>query len=132
MPSLRVLAVALILAAGVAADGQLPDWSKRTFSAPADRVFAAALQSIAAHHHKVTSTDEVNKVVGFHVGMTAWVWGYDMVLRVAPGEKNTSSVSIEIAPHNRDAFGGSGQKEVRKILDGISKALAKTPPAVTN
>ena len=43
------------------------------------------------------SKDEVNKVARFHVGTTAWSWGYNMVLKAASGENNASNVSIEIA-----------------------------------
>jgi hypothetical protein len=60
-----------------------PDWSKRTFSAPPGEVFAAALKSIAAQHHEVKSKDEASREVSFHVGTTAWSWGYNMVLTVA-------------------------------------------------
>lgn len=109
-----------------------PDWSKRTFSAPPGEVFAAALQSIAAQHHEVKSKDEANKVVGFHVGTTAWSWGYNMVLKVASGENNASNVSIEIARSGgKTVSWGSGKKEVLKIFEGIEKELAKVPPAET-
>lgn len=60
--------------------------------------------------------------------MTLTVWAYEMVLKVAPGENNTSQVSVDISwPHGRDIFGGSGKKEVRKIFKGIEKELARTP-----
>ena len=61
--------------------------------------------------------------------ITLWAWGYDMVLRVHPGENNSSDVSIEIAPHATDAFGGSGKKAVRNVLNGIRKELAKSSSA---
>ena len=103
-----------------------PDWSKKTFSAPPSEVFAAALQSIAAQHHEVKSKDEANKVVNFHVGVTAWSWGYNMVLKVASGDNNASNVSIEIARSGgKTVSWGSGKKEVLKIFDGIDKELAK-------
>jgi hypothetical protein len=80
----------------------------------------------------VKSKDEVNKVVTFHVGITAWSWGYNMVLKVAPGDNNTSNVSIDIDRSGGKAVSwGSGKKEVRKIFEGIDKELAKAPPAET-
>jgi hypothetical protein len=110
-----------------------PDWSKRAFSAPPGEVFAAALKSIAAQHHEIKSKDETNKVIGFHVGTTAWSWGYNMVLRVESVEKNASNVSIEIARSGgKTVSWGSGKKEVLKIFDGIEKELAKVPPAEAN
>ena len=129
---LRFLTVFLILAASVSADEPVPDWSKRTFSAAADRVFSAALKSIEAQHHEVKSKDEVNKVVTFHVGVTAWSWGYNMNLKVASAENSTSNVSIEIARSGgKTVSWGSGKKEVEKIFDGIEKELAKASPAAT-
>ncbi|HZC25341.1 MAG TPA: hypothetical protein VE866_18555 [Candidatus Binatia bacterium] len=110
----------------------LPDWSKRTFSAAPAEVFAAAIKSIAAQHHEVKSKDEANKVVSFHVGTTAWSWGYNMVMKVATGEDNASNVSIEIARSGgKTVSWGSGKKEVLKIFQGIEKELAKAPPAET-
>jgi len=132
MYSLRFLAVFLILASSVSADEPAPEWSKRTFSAPADRVFAAALKSIEAQHHEVKSKDEANRVVSFHVGTTAWSWGYNMILKVVSAENNSSDVSIEIARSGGKAVSwGSGKKEVKKIFAGIEKELAKSPPAET-
>jgi hypothetical protein len=132
MNSLRFLAVFLILASSVPADEPAPEWSKRTFSAPADRVFAGALKSIEAQHHEVKSKDEANRVVNFHVGTTAWSWGYNMILKVVSAENNSSDVSIEIARSGGKAVSwGSGKKEVQKIFAGIEKELAKSPPAET-
>lgn len=109
-----------------------PDWSKKTFSAPPGEVFAAALRSIAAQHHEVKSKDEANKAVSFHVGVTAWSWGYNMMLKVASGENNASNVSIEIARSGgKTVSWGSGKKEVLKIFDGIEKELAKATPTET-
>jgi len=129
MSSLRLLAVALILAASVAADESAPDWSKKTFAAPPDRVFAAALKSIEAQHHEVKSIDDATKLITFHVGMTAWSWGYNMVLKVVASANNGSDVSIEIARSGGKAVSwGSGKKEVLKIFAGIDKELTKAPP----
>jgi hypothetical protein len=132
MHFLRFLTLAAILVAGVLADEPAPDWSKKTFAAPPDLVFAAALKSIAAQHHEVKSKDEAIKVVSFHVGTTAWSWGYNMVLKVTPAENNSSNVSIEIARSGGKAVSwGSGKKEVLKIFAGIEKELPKTPPGET-
>jgi hypothetical protein len=124
-----LLTLAAILAVGVVADEPVPVWSRKAFAAPPDQVYAAALKSVAAQHHEVKSRDEATKVVSFHVGTTAWSWGYNMVLKVAPAENNSSSVSIEIARSGGKAVSwGSGKKEVLKIFAGIEKELAKRPP----
>ena len=134
MYCLRFAAFFLILAPGLLlADEQPPEWSYRTYSAPADPVFAAALKSIAAQHHEVKSNDETNHVVSFHVGVTAWSWGYNMILKVTPAENDTSKVSIEIARSGgKTVSWGSGRKEVEKIFAGIEKELAKADKARAN
>ena len=132
MRSLRLLAISLIFAASLSADEPAPDWARRTFSAPPDRVYAAALKSIAAQHHEVKSQDEKSKAITFHVGTTAWSWGYNMVLKVASAENNASNVTIEIARSGGKAVSwGSGKKEVLKIFNGIEKELANSPPPPT-
>ncbi|HLZ42282.1 MAG TPA: hypothetical protein VKQ11_15045 [Candidatus Sulfotelmatobacter sp.] len=103
---------------------QAPDWSKRTFAAPPERVFAAALNSIAAQHHDVKAKDPATGAVTFHVGTTAWSWGYNMVLKVAPASDNQSDVTVEIARSGGKAVSwGSGKKEVQKIFNGIQNEL---------
>ena len=128
MRRLRFLAIFLFLASIVPAQEAAPDWSKRTFPAQADQVFAAALTSIAAQHHEVKSKDDSNRVVTFHVGVTASLWGYNMILKVEPAESNASNVSVEIARSGgKTVSWGSGKKEVQKIFNGIEKELAKAP-----
>jgi hypothetical protein len=131
MYSLRSLTLAAILVAGMVGDEPAPEWSRKTFAAPPDQVYSAAVKSIAAQHHEVRSQDETTKVVSFHVGTTAWSWGYNMVLKVVTAENNSSNVSIEIARSGGKAVSwGSGRKEVLKIFAGIEKELAKTSPAI--
>lgn len=103
---------------------QAPDWSKRTFAASPDRVFAVALNSIAAQHHEIKAKDPATRTVTFHVGTTAWSWGYNMVLKVAPASDNRSDVTVEIARSGGKAVSwGSGKKEVEKIFTGIQNEL---------
>jgi uncharacterized protein (TIGR01244 family) len=128
MCCMRLLIVFLLIVSSVFAQEAAPDWSKKTFPASEDHVFAAALRSIEAQHHELKSKDDVMRVATFHVGVTAWSWGYNMVLKVAPGENNTSNVSVEIARSGGKAVSwGSGKKEVQKIFKGIEKELAKMP-----
>ena len=132
MYCVRFLAMVLFLSAGTVAQEAVPDWSKRTFAAPPDQVFAAALKSIAAQHHDVKSRDEARGLITFHVGITAWSWGYNMVLKVASTDNLSSDVSVEIArAGGKTVSWGSGKKEVLKIFNGIEKELAKTLPATT-
>jgi hypothetical protein len=118
----------MCLAVGVCQ--QAPDWSKRTFSAPPDQVFAAALDSIAVQHHEVKAKDPATGTVTFHVGTTAWSWGYNMILKVASTSDNRSDVTVEIARSGGKAVSwGSGKKEVEKIFNGIQNQLDKKSAA---
>ena len=122
-----------MLAISVAAEEQAPEWSKKSFPAPPDKVFAAALKSIAAQHHEVKSTDDANKVVSFHVGTTAWSWGYNMVLKVTPAENNGSNVSVEIARSGGKAVSwGSGEKKLERSLRASTKSLPRHHPQKPN
>ena len=129
MHILRIITVALVFAAGVAGDEPAPEWTKRTFAAPPDRVFEAALKSIAVQKHEVKSKDETNRTVKFHVGITAWSWGYNMILKVESADNKSSDVSVDIERSGGKAVSwGSGKKEVLKIFNGIEKELGKAPP----
>ena len=118
--------VLVLTVATVAVCQTAPDWSKRTFAAPPDQVFAAALNSISAQHHEIKSKDPASNTVTFHVGTTAWSWGYNMVLKVGPAGDNGSDVSVEVARSGgKSVSWGSGKKEVVKIFDGIQTELTK-------
>jgi hypothetical protein len=102
-----------------------PDWATRDYSVSADKVFAAALQSIQEQRHEVKSKDDGTRTVEFHVGTTAWSWGYNMILTVTPIEEGHARVIVRIARSGGKAVSwGSGKKEVIKILAGIDADLA--------
>lgn len=114
-----------VLAAVLAVGEEIPDWAVRDYAAPADRVFAAALRSIQAQRHEVKSKDDVNHTVEFHVGITAWSWGYNMKLAVTPMKEDQCRVIVGVSRSGGNALSwGSGKKEVRKILAGIDAELA--------
>ena len=57
--------------------------------------------------------------------MTAWSWGYNMVLTVTAIDDSHSRVLTAIAKKGGDALSwGSGKKEVKKIYEGMDAALA--------
>jgi hypothetical protein len=104
---------------------QPPEWAKRDYPGSAEQVFAAALLSIQEQHHEVTSKDDANHAVNFHVGITAWSWGYNMRLTATPLNNGQAQVIVGIARSGGKAVSwGSGKKEVRKILAGIDAELA--------
>jgi hypothetical protein len=120
-----LLAVAVLSIAAVVASQDAPDWARREYAAPADQVFAAALKSIQAQHHEIKSHDDAQHSVDFHVGITAWSWGYDMNLTVTPIDATHSRVVIGVSRSGGKAVSwGSGKKEVRKILAGIDAEMA--------
>ena len=121
-----LLSVVAFLCLSVAMLGQeVPDWAKRTYSASIDQVFAAALRSIQEQHHEVQSKDDTNHNVEFHVGTTAWSWGYHMRLTASAVGNGQVQVGVEVSRSGGKAVSwGSGKKEVRKILAGIDAELA--------
>lgn len=103
---------------------ETPEWAKREFSAPPDQVFAAALLSIQEQKHEVKWKDDSLRIVEFHIGTTAWSWGYNMRLTVKPGKEQGALVEMAIARSGGKAFSwGKGSKEVKKIMAGIDAHL---------
>ena len=105
-----------------------PDWAQREFSAPADKVYAAALQSVKEQLHEIKKQDPATHTIEFHVGVTAWSWGYNMVLTITPVDDNHVKVLTAIKRSGGEAMSwGSGKKEVKKIYEGMDAALAGKP-----
>jgi hypothetical protein len=127
-----IVVIALAVPVHTFAQEQPADWSKKTFSAPSDRVFQAALTSLSLLHHEVQDKDEESKTVRFRVGKSAFSWGYTMVLKVSVGESNTSEVSTEVyrlrgpGPNGKASLVASGKKEVQRLLQQIENELNKT------
>jgi hypothetical protein len=119
-----LLLVFLFLTAAVVAQAP-PDWATRDYSAPADQVFAAALLSIQEQRHEVKSKDDGHHTVDFHVGTTAWSWGYNMKLTVTPIDEGHARATVGVSRSGgKTVSWGSGSKEVRKIFAGIDAELA--------
>lgn len=115
---------AVLLAAMVVAQ-DTPDWAMREYAASASQVYAAALKSIAIQKHEIKTKNDQTFSVDFHVGITAWSWGYNMRLNVTPLGDDRSKVVVGVLRSGGKAFSwGSGHKEVAKILGGIDADLA--------
>jgi hypothetical protein len=72
----------------------------------------------------VKSKDDANHTVDFHVGITAWSWGYNMRLAVTPISKERSRVIVGVSRSGGSALSwGSGKKEVREILAGVDAEI---------
>ena len=125
-----ILIFSLVVCPSLSGQDSRPDWSTRTFSASADRIFDAALASIASQHYEVQQKSPAEKAVRFRVGRSAFSWGYVMVLKVFPAENNTSSVAIDVdrlrgpGSNGRASLVAGGKKEVTKLFDGIEKELS--------
>ncbi len=123
------LLLSMLVPAGLHAQESVPDWAKSTFSGASDRVFDAALASIATLKYQVQEKSAENKIVRFRVGRSAFSWGYLMVLKVSQGKNNASGVSIEVYRMRGPGSNGevslvaSGKKEVQKLFQGIEKEL---------
>src|ERR1700730_5683674 len=106
---------------------EAPEWAKREYESPAIKVYAAALKSVQLQKHEVQTKNEKVYTVDFHVGVTAWSWGYNMRLVVRPVDEAYSTVTVGVLKSGGQVFSwGSGDKEVRKILAGIGAELASS------
>jgi hypothetical protein len=104
---------------------QVPSWAMREYDSPPSLVYPAALQSIQIQKHDVQAKNEKAYTVDFHVGITAWSWGYNMRLAVTPIAGDRSKVTVGVLRSGGKVFSwGSGKKEVRKILAGIDAEVA--------
>lgn len=124
MRSGTVLAVFLLFASAASA---AQEWAQHEFSASPDQVYQAAVKVIGLHH-EIKSKDPENHIVRFHVGTTAWSWGYNMGLSIEKEGENRSTAKVAIEKSGGPALSwGSGKKEVRKIFQWIEDELAKAP-----
>jgi hypothetical protein len=112
---------------GVAASDS-PDWARRTFAAPPNRVYQLALASIERQKHRINSQHAAAHTIHFHVGATAWSWGYNMTMTITPaGEGSTAEISIDRSGGKAVSW-GSGHKEVGKIFRWMDEQLATPKP----
>jgi hypothetical protein len=104
------------------------DWRMRQFASPADEVYKSAVKIIGLHH-EIESKDPENRLVRFHVGTTAWSWGYNIGMVVEPQTDGTSLAKVAIEKSGGPALSwGSGKKEVLKIFRWIGDDLATSKP----
>ncbi len=130
MRRLLLLFVIACVCGSVASAAEGPDWAKRTFAASPAEVFRAARLAVSHQRHEIKNADEVARLLTFHVGTTAWSWGYNMTLRVEPASADQSRVTVDIERSGGKAVSwGSGSKEVRKIFEGIAAELGLPSPA---
>jgi len=99
------------------------DWKTATFAASVDSVYQAAERAIAKKH-EVKSKDPGLHVIRFHVGTTAWSWGYNMNMTIEDTGNGMSRATVEIEKSGGPALSwGSGKKEVNKIFDQMRKGI---------
>lgn len=84
-----------------------------------------------ALHHEILSKDAEIRVVRFHIGTTAWSWGYNVGLSVEPQSNGTSLVKVGIEKSGGPAFSwGSVKKEILKIFGWMEDDLLIPKTAV--
>ena len=104
------------------------DWTNKRYASPADEVYKAAVKVIALHH-EILSKDTEIRVIRFHIGTTAWSWGYNVGLSVEPQSNGTSLVKVAIEKSGGPALSwGSGKKEMLKIFGWIEDDLLTPKP----
>ena len=124
-----VLAAMVITFSSVLLTAQ--DWTSKRFASPPDEVYKSAVKVIALHH-EIKSKDPEIRVVRFHVGTTAWSWGYNVGLSVEPQSNGTSLVKVGIEKSGGPAFSwGSGKKEILKIFRWMEDDLLVPKPSET-
>jgi hypothetical protein len=94
----------------------VPEWTQHVFPAKPAAVYLAAHKAIAAHH-EIKSEDAGAHLIRFHVGTTAWSWGYTMILTIEPQGEDSAIGKMSIERSGGPAVSwGSGKKEVGKIF----------------
>ncbi len=122
-----VLATAVVTFSSVLLTAQ--DWTSKRFASPPDEVYKSAVKVIALHH-EITSKDPEIRVVRFHIGTTAWSWGYNVGLSVEPQSNGTSLVKVGVEKSGGPVFSwGSGKKEILKIFRWMEEDLVEPKPA---
>jgi hypothetical protein len=100
-----------------------PDWATRAFKASPDAVYEAAQRAIMVHH-QLKEAEKDSHTLRFHVGTTAWSWGYNMVMRIKSQPDGSSRASVDIDRSGGKAVSwGSGKKEVIKLFDATEQNL---------
>ncbi len=101
------------------------DWKRQGFNAPAGEVYQAA-KRVIAEHHDLKSSDDSHRTLRFHIGTTAWSWGYSINLTVDPTGEKTSEAWVAIERSGGPVFSwGSGKKEVKKIWKWMQDEIYK-------
>jgi hypothetical protein len=99
------------------------EWKTATFAASLDSVYQAAEKAIAKKH-EVKSKDPTLRINRFHVGTTAWSWGYNMNMTIEDAGNGMARAAVEIEKSGGAALSwGSRKKEVQKIFDQMRKEL---------
>ena len=121
-----VLAMAVVTFSSLLLTAQ--DWTSKRFASPPDEVYKSAVKVIALHH-EIKSKDPESRIVRFHIGTTAWSWGYNVGLSVEPQSNGTSLAKVGVEKSGGPAFSwGSGKKEILKIFRWIEDDLQTPKP----
>jgi hypothetical protein len=99
------------------------DWQREGFTAPAEDVYRIA-KKVVSEHYRLESSDDKNLTLRFHIGTTAWSWGYNVNLTVESTGAGTSQASVAIEKSGGPVFSwGSGKKEIRKVWHWMHEEL---------
>lgn len=105
------------------------DWTSKRFTSPPDAVYKSAIKVIAIHH-EIMSKEPESRAVRFHIGTTAWSWGYNVGMSVEPQFDGTSLVKVGIEKSGGPVVSwGSGKKEILKIFRWMEEDLLTQEPA---
>ena len=130
---LRQLAAVTIVVAAHCVSLSAQDWTTKRFASPADEVYKSAVRVIGLHY-EIQSQDPQNRLVRFHIGVTALSWGYNVGLAVEPQSNGTSVVKVGVEKSGGPVFSwGSGKKQILQIFawmdeDLLAPRASEQPP----
>lgn len=120
---LFTVAVLSVLIPPLSAGG---NWREHGFTAPADEVYLAA-KKVVNEHYGLKTTDDKNRTLRFHIGTTAWSWGYNVGLTIEPTGEKTSQALVAIEKTGGPVFSwGSAKKEIKNLWGWIDEDLYKS------
>ena len=101
------------------------NWREHGFTAPAGEVYEAA-KRVVNQHYGIKTADDKARTVRFHIGTTAWSWGYNVGLTVQPTGEKTSESQVAIEKTGGPVFSwGSAKKEIKNLWGWIDEDLYK-------
>ena len=124
--------LAFVMMVFVTSSGLCAKTKSKTFTAPPDRVFAALLSVIEAHH-AITVVDKTKYLVSFTTGMSAMSNGSNCTaaLDTSDPAKTTLTIHTQLKTDGKGITWESGGKIADNIFKWMDEELVKQAAAST-